>query len=136
MADKRARLYTASKSGFLLQTDDKKMKSPTNLTHFTVHDFNEALFSAIREFSSYVNFAQVEHATYSFLMDRLIEEQRGPRDQGSEMQPSAGKMAYPINGSGSKNFFYARDIFVNLLSDTKFIQQNQQIDRDADVYQC
>ena len=30
---------------------------PTNLHHFTVHEFNEALFFAMREYSSYVNFS-------------------------------------------------------------------------------
>ena len=34
--------------------DHEKLR---NLTHFTVHEFNEALYFALREFSSYVNFA-------------------------------------------------------------------------------
>ena len=28
-----------------------------NLTHYTVHEFNEALYFALREFSTYVNFS-------------------------------------------------------------------------------
>ena len=50
-------------------------RGPTNLTHFTVHEFNEALYFAIREYSSYVNFSQVENATYTFFMDAIISEE-------------------------------------------------------------
>lgn len=48
---------------------------PTNLTHYTVHEFNEAVFFALREYSSYINFSQVEHATYHFFMDNFLLEQ-------------------------------------------------------------
>ena len=47
---------------------------PTNLRHFTVHEFNEALYFAMREFSSYINFAQIENATYGFFMDQILSE--------------------------------------------------------------
>ena len=36
---------------------NKGYEGPTNLTHFTVHEFNEAVFFAIREFSNYINFS-------------------------------------------------------------------------------
>jgi len=42
--------------------------------HYTIHDFNEALYSALREFSSFVNFTQVENATFSFVMDNIVSE--------------------------------------------------------------
>jgi len=45
-----------------------------NLTHYTVHEFNEALYFALREFSTYVNFSQVENATYSYFMDNILRE--------------------------------------------------------------
>ena len=50
-------------------------EGPTNLTHYTVHEFNEALYFALREYSSYVNFSQVENATYTFFMDAIINEE-------------------------------------------------------------
>ena len=53
-----------------------KGRRTTTMKHFTVHDFNEALYSTIREFSSFVNFSQVENATFGFLMDSLAEESR------------------------------------------------------------
>ena len=46
------------------------------MRHFTVHDFNEALYSSLREFNSFVNFSQVENATFGFIMDSLAEETR------------------------------------------------------------
>ena len=56
---------------------DENYKGPTNLTHFTVHEFNEALYFATREFSTYVNFAQIEAATYHFFMDDFLREEVG-----------------------------------------------------------
>ena len=65
---------------------------PTNLHHFTVHEFNEALFFAMREYSSYVNFSQIENATYGFFMDQILsenviqlKEKYGPRDDPSTL---------------------------------------------------
>ena len=49
-------------------------KGPTNLHHFTVHEFNEALYFAMREYSNYVNFSQIENATYGFFMDEILKE--------------------------------------------------------------
>ena len=54
--------------------NDPEYEGETNLTHFTVHEFNEALYSALREYSSYVNFAQVEAATYGFIMDKILQD--------------------------------------------------------------
>lgn len=54
--------------------NEKGYEGPTNLHHFTVHEFNEALYFAMREYSSYVNFSQIENATYCFFMDHIISE--------------------------------------------------------------
>ena len=59
------KVYTQLEEGY---------EGPTNLTHFTVHEFNEAVYFAMREFSNYVNLAQVESATYNFFMDQLLDE--------------------------------------------------------------
>ena len=39
--------------------------------HFTVHEFNEALYSTLCEYNSFVNFKQIENATFYFFMDNL-----------------------------------------------------------------
>jgi len=39
------------------------------LTHYTVQELNEAIYFAMKEFSSYVNFSQIENATFHFFMD-------------------------------------------------------------------
>ena len=51
-----------------------KVEQKTTQRHYTIHDFNEALYSTLREFSSFVNFAQVENATFSFVMDNIVSE--------------------------------------------------------------
>ena len=58
---------------------EPEYEGPTNLTHFTVHEFNEAVYFAMKEFSNYVNFAQVESATYNFFMDQILDEQNKAR---------------------------------------------------------
>ena len=55
-------------------------KKATNLHHFTVHEFNEALYFAMKEFSSYVNFSQIENATYGFFMDQILSEKKIEQD--------------------------------------------------------
>ena len=49
-----------------------------------MHEFNEAVYFAMKEFSNYVNLAQVESATYNFFMDQLLDEQNRARKKPLE----------------------------------------------------
>lgn len=62
-------LFTSNKRKPGIKKDTKSTQK-----HYTIHDFNEALYSTLREFSSFVNFVQVENATFSFIMDNIVSE--------------------------------------------------------------
>jgi len=108
-----------------------------------VHEFNEAVYFALREFSNYVNFAQVEAATYNFFMDQLLAEKNNARNRKEQIVDNFGKLKvkkndqpkrdktgkiiaddgmdeflneeaiYPINQNGPKRLTAYSHIFVN-----------------------
>jgi len=62
------------------------------------------LYSALREYSTYVNFAHVEAATYGFIMDKLLQDKKKEDNENN-----AGRLAReleerkkndPLGGAG------------------------------------
>ena len=49
-----------------MTTDEKKL-----LDVFTVHDFNEALYSTLHSFVPTLNFAQAENISFYFIMEDI-----------------------------------------------------------------
>ena len=65
---------------------DPNYEGPNNLWHYTIHEYNEAIFFAMKEYSSYVNFSQIENATYNFIIDELLRESYADLKEANKVQ--------------------------------------------------